>query len=256
MTSENIISTAAQEPVAKKVPRRKKRKGYFYEEEEDAFKRYITSTDEFERNRIFNTKLLPAFTKMIESIIRRYNLFVPCEEFEDTFNDTLSFLMTKVNNFDVTKKYKAFSYCGTICKNYLILKRTQYMRNKERLNKYEETHKVTEDDIVDGEDAVMHWDVSTEVIKHMIKELDFILSERMVRTISENEKKVGYALYEILRNYDTLFRQFGSNKFNKTSILYFIKEYTMLNTDEVRNAMKLFKSVYFVNKDYMLRKLH
>ena len=50
----------------------KSRKGYFYEEEEDAFVKYITSTNQRERNELFNKKLLPAFTKMIESIIRRY----------------------------------------------------------------------------------------------------------------------------------------------------------------------------------------
>lgn len=65
---------------------------------------------------------------MIESIIRRYNLFTPDEDFEETFYDTMSFLITKINNFDSSKNYKAYSYCGTICKNYLILKRTQYSK--------------------------------------------------------------------------------------------------------------------------------
>ena len=53
----------------------KKRKGYFYEEQEQAVRDYIRAESEEERNKIFNTILLPAFTKMIESIIRRYNLY-------------------------------------------------------------------------------------------------------------------------------------------------------------------------------------
>ena len=139
MSLENIETTAVKE-LHKKRGRKpgKNRKGYFYEEEEDAFKRYITSTDQAERNKLFNEKLLPAFTKMIESIIRRYDLFTPSEDFNDTFYDTLSFLITKVNNFDITKGYKVYSYCGTICKNYLIFKRTQTMKQRDKLYPYDE----------------------------------------------------------------------------------------------------------------------
>ena len=58
-----------------KKHRTRERKGYFYEREEDAVKRYLTCEDETEKNEIFNTILRPAFTKMIESIIRRYKLY-------------------------------------------------------------------------------------------------------------------------------------------------------------------------------------
>ena len=49
----------------------KERKGYFYEVQEQAVVDYIYSDDIHEKNRIFNEILKPAFTKMIESIIRR-----------------------------------------------------------------------------------------------------------------------------------------------------------------------------------------
>lgn len=111
LTEENITTPVKNEPKKRGRKPGKNRKGYFYEEEEEAFIKYITSTDQKERNKIFNEKLFPAFTKMIESIIRRYDLLTPSEEFTDTFYDTLSFLLTKVNNFDVTKGYKVYSYC-------------------------------------------------------------------------------------------------------------------------------------------------
>ena len=60
------------------------RKGYFYEEQEEAVAKYLATNDIDERNEIFNTVLKPAFTKMIESIIRRYKLYVPEEEFDET----------------------------------------------------------------------------------------------------------------------------------------------------------------------------
>ena len=75
------------------------RKGYFYETQEQAVIDYINTYDDTKREKIFNDILLPAFTKMVESIIRRYNLYVPDEEFQETFDDTMSFMLTKLNNF-------------------------------------------------------------------------------------------------------------------------------------------------------------
>ena len=113
------------------------KKVYFGEEEERAFVEYVNSTDQAFRDKIFAEKLYYPFTKMIESIIRRYNLFTPDEDFEETFFDAISFLITKINNFDTTKNKKAYSYCGTICKNYLILKRTQYSKKIQRQVSYD-----------------------------------------------------------------------------------------------------------------------
>lgn len=74
---------------------------------------------------------------MIESIIRRYNLYPPDENFQETFDDTISFLMTKIENFNVDSGYKAYSYCGTICKNYLIYKINQFNKNQKRNERYD-----------------------------------------------------------------------------------------------------------------------
>ena len=41
-------------------------------------------------------------------------------EFTDIHTDTLSFLVTKMEKFKPAKGKKAYSYFGTICKNYLM----------------------------------------------------------------------------------------------------------------------------------------
>ena len=85
--------------MAKRGRKPKERKGYFYEKEENAIVQYINEKNVEEKNRIFNTILYPALTKMIESIIRRYKLFVPDEDCEQNFNDTISYLLTKIYHF-------------------------------------------------------------------------------------------------------------------------------------------------------------
>ena len=85
--------------MAKRGRKPKERKGYFYEVEENAINQYIHESNEAVKNQIFKDILYPALTTMIESIIRRYKLFVPNEEFDQNFNDTISYLLTKINHF-------------------------------------------------------------------------------------------------------------------------------------------------------------
>ena len=179
----------------------KEKKGYFYEREENAIVQYIRSNNEEKKNQIYNEILHPALSKMIESIIRRYKLFVPDEEFDENFNDTISYLLTKIKHYKpvineyeevetskvrgknkyvfmeeaefrdlqkdvedtapkyvrvpimdtnedsvlyplryfkkVKKKYKAYSYCGTVCRNYLMYKCSQYSKKRKRNTSYD-----------------------------------------------------------------------------------------------------------------------
>ena len=218
---QETTNTPEVENAPKKRGRKpgKVRKGYFYEEEEEAFVKYITSEDQVERNKLFNEKLLPAFTKMIESIIRRYDLFTPQEDFKDTFYDTLSFLITKVNNFDVTKGYKVYSYCGTVCKNYLILKRTQTMKQRERMTQFDEAYMETRKDMVENS-PIFKRNVNDEMIARMQTKLQSIVDGEVEfeEPLTENEIKVGYGLIELLSNWEDLFQKMGSDKFAKRTV--------------------------------------
>ena len=102
------------------MPRPRTQKIYFGEDQEQAVVRYLESESEDERNKIFNEYLREPLIIMVESIIRRYKLYRKDMEFEEIHTDTMSFLITKINKFDHTKNTKAYSYFGTICKNYLM----------------------------------------------------------------------------------------------------------------------------------------
>ena len=68
-----------------------KNKNYFGPNEETAVKRYMTSTDDREREAIFKNDLQAPLTKMIESIIRTYKLYRPDISFNRLLEDTFSF---------------------------------------------------------------------------------------------------------------------------------------------------------------------
>lgn len=226
------------------------RKGYFYEEQEQAVIDYLNTYDSNDREDIFNFVLKPAFTKMIESIIRRYNLYVPDEEFQETFDDTMSFMLTKLNNFSADKGTKAYSYCGTICKNYLIFKNNQFNKRKVRDLSYEEyvEDMQLEEKYVDESNTFKQ--AAPKIILKMSNEIKNVIETS--QNLNENERKVGYALIDVLDNWEDILDDGGSNKLNKSSFLSFVRETTLLDTKEIRDSMKRYKCLYKLVKNYVL----
>ena len=192
------------------------RKGYFYEEQEAAVKKYLETTDPDERNEVFNTVLKPAFTKMIESIIRRYKLYVPEEEFEETFNDTMSFLSSKMANFNPSKHYKAYSYYGTICKNYLIYKINQFKKKVERNEQYDDVYEKFQNNINYAEDDLDGKPLAEELVTNIQKKIHEMIDDEK-SDLTENEKKVGLAMCELFENWEDILCSDGSNKLQKSS---------------------------------------
>ena len=78
-----------------------------------------------------------------------------------------------------------------------------------------------------------------------VENIKKILDNKEKLKINENEEKVGLALVNLMTNWDELFAQMGSNKFNKSSILLYLKETTMLNTKEIRDAIRIYKKKYY-----------
>ncbi len=229
------------------------KKVYFGDEEERAFVEYVNSTDQSFRNRLFAEKLYYPFTKMIESIIRRYNLFTPDEDFEETFYDTMSFLITKINNFDTSKNKKAYSYCGTICKNYLILKRTQYSKKIQKQVSYDLLCPNADcDNRVDTTQEKQTLEFNTELINSTISQLQETLLPEKLYLLTENEIKIGNALLEMMLNWEEIFKYLGSQKFNKSCVLQFIRDYTNLPTKDIREGMKVFKNLYLFTKQKLI----
>lgn len=230
-------------------------KNYFGPEEEQAFQDYLLSSDREERDKIFNTKLRFPFTKMIESIIRRYNLFTPYEDFNDTFNDTMSFLATKAANFKPGKGKKAYSYCGTICKNYLINKRQTTMKRDNKFLSYDNIYTASNPDNRVDTGYTSNDSFNKGLMSNAVTDILDTVDEGFWEDgdkITESEKKVGYAVVEILNNWENIFQLGDTQKFNKTSVLYFIKDYTMLSSKEVKDALKKYKLSYFSAKEEYL----
>jgi hypothetical protein len=216
---------------------------YFDVAEENAVRLYLTATTFEEKNKIYNEFLRGPLDKMISSIIRRYKLYRKDMDFTDIHTDTHSFLMTKVDKFKPDKNKKAYSYFGTICKNYLMGQIIKDQKETNRKISYEDISSQLEtrpDMIYYIENEKNDADF---VIQEFLKELKNTLEDK---TLSSNEKKLGIALLELFENYKTIFMGTDNNKFNKNIILLSIREMTNLSTKEIRSAMKRYKKLYYI----------
>lgn len=220
---------------------------YFGPVEESAVTRYLASDDQKERNEIYNQFLKKPLDKMIDSIIRKYGLYRKMVTFEELHNDTLSFLMTKVHKFDDARCKKAYSYYGTICKNYILGLLIKDEKTIRQLTSYDDIYEVVEKrpDLTYelDEPKIEAFNLIEEITSDIKKELE--TNDVSNRTyMNENERKVGEELINILENWETVINVKGGNKYNKNSILSCLREGTHLNTKDIRNAMKKYKRMY------------
>lgn len=238
--------------MAKKRGRKRKNDLYFGPEQEKAVLRYLDTENETERNAIYNEWLREPLDKMIESIIRRYKLYRKMESFEHLHSDTLSFLITKAHKFENSKGKKAYSYYGTICKNYILGLLIADEKKMKQVDSYENVGAEIEYNKefhyeLDDQEFTMNKFIN-KLIESINDELD---GKNIVgkKKLNENEIKVGYALVDILKDWEvTLDLMSGGTKFNKNSILESMRQYTGLNTKDIRLAMKRYKLLYGIVK--------
>ena len=238
--SENETTTTTTVLIRKRG-RKATKENYFDVREEMAVRMYLSATTFEEKNEIYNDYLRQPLDKMISSIIRRYKLYRKDMDFVEIHTDTHSFLMTKMDKFKPSKEKKAYSYFGTICKNYLMGQIIKDQKETNRKISYEDISS----DLENRPDLIYYLENETvqaeEVIKSFLDELDLCMNKN---DLSDNERKLGLALQDLFENYKTIFLGNDNNKFNKNVILLSLREMTNLTTKEIRNSLRVYKKLY------------
>jgi len=187
----SVYETTTTTVLSRKRGRKVSKENYFDVEEEMAVRMYLTATTFNEKNEIYNQYLRGPLDKMISSIIRRYKLYRKDMDFKEIHTDTHSFLMTKIDKFKPSKEKKAYSYFGTICKNYLMGQIIKDQKDMNRKVSYEDISSNLENrpdmvyyleyEIVDAQD----------IISEFLGELRSVIDSG---DLNDNERKLGLAL--------------------------------------------------------------
>jgi hypothetical protein len=238
------LSAITEDVSSKKRGRKAVKENYFDVREETAVRNFLIAESSYDKNKIYNEFLRAPLDKMISSIIRRYKLYRKDMDFNEIHMDTHSFLMTKVDKFKPDRNKKAYSYFGTICKNYLM---GQIIKDQKETNRKISYEDISPHIIEQRPDMIYRIDndvVDTDLIinKYLDELKEFIENENL----NDNEKKLGFALIDLFDNYQTIFSGADNNKFNKNVILLSLREMTNLSTKEIRSSIKKFKKLYLV----------
>ena len=222
---------------------------YFDVREEDAVKAYLIAETKQEKDSIYNEFLRSPLDKMIESIIRRYKLYRKDMTYIDIHADTHSFLMTKVDKFKPAKNKKAYTYFGTICKNYLM---GQILKDQKEMNR-----KISYEDIsatLENRPDMVYYLEFEKIDAEKIIDIFLVDLKNYIEknNLPDNETKMGYALIDLFDDYGNIFIGNDNNKFNKNIVLLTLREMTNLNTKEIRTCLKKYKTVYLDT----LRRIH
>jgi hypothetical protein len=242
MLSLEVLSGASENSDTKRGRKPKTTTNYFDVREETAVVLFLNAETIHERNKIYNEFLKAPIEKMVSSIIRRYKLYRKDMSFDEILNDTHSFLITKSDKFVPDKNKKAYSYFGTICKNYLMGQIIKDQKETNRKISYEDISTNLENrpdmiyymdsDLVDSENIILDYIEKLKV---------FVESQNL----NDNEKRLGESLIDLFENYDNIFVGNDNKKFNKNLVLLSLREMTNLSTKEIRLSMKKFKKLYF-----------
>jgi len=224
-----------------KTGKKVKNANYFDTREEDAVRRYLTAESDKEKEDIYNVYLKDPLNKMIESIIRRYKLYRKDMDYNNNHADTHSFLITKIDKFKPGKNKKAYSYFGTICKNYLMGQIQKEQKDTNRKVSYEDISSTLES----RPDMVYYLEFekidAEKIINIFLKDLDDYMKTAQ---LNDSEKKLGFALMDLFDNFGDVFIGNNNSKFNKNVVLFFLRENTNLNTKEIRVYLKKYKTLY------------
>jgi len=236
-----MILSASSIEISVTKKKKQSTENYFDIREENAVRMFLTASTFEEKNKIYNEFLRFPLDKMISSIIRRYKLYRKDMDFYEIHTDTHSFLMTKIDKFSPSKEKKAYSYFGTICKNYLMGQILKDQKETNRKISYEDIS----GDLENAPQMIYYLDIEQPEEVNLIPILiDYIKEIIEENELNESELKLGLSLVEILENYETIFPATDNNKFNKNVILLSLREMTNMSTKEIRASMKKFKKLY------------
>lgn len=251
---KNIPKDAKPEPA--KLPRKKRRskeavsksKRYFDQYTEDTIVKYNLSTNQDERELLYNTIIYPAFNKLVECIFNTFKF----SYFEvgplDIQKDCVSHLTANIHKFE-SGKGKAFSYFSIIAKNHLIaLNNSTY----NRFNKHVEISENRNDSEDSDHKTVVLEGITDGYHKHAEQSEYIRLFLQWWATnvgkifMKDKPRSIANAILELFHNSNMLDAQ------NKKALYICIREICHCKTQEISKvALVMAKFTQKIRQEYL-----
>lgn len=221
--------------------RRPKSKNYFTKETENAIVRYNNESNPEIRSNIYRDEIHYPFFKLTENIIHTFKFYyTEVDNIEHLQHEVITFLLTKMHLFNPEKGAKAYSYFGTIVKNWLIIYNTKNYKKRVQSAPVDDLYKdetysynLEDERIVDNLSHFM--DNYIEYVEDNFE--DFFPKG--------NDAKIADAILELFRKRESI------EIFNKKALYIYIREIMATNGLEVKTPKitKIANKLYDLFKD-------
>jgi hypothetical protein len=233
-TSTEEVLLTKKGTIRKRKP--KKANIYFTQDTEDAILAYLASTDQIQRNKIFDDRINYSFHKLAENIIHTFKFYyTDVDTINELKHEVVAFLLEKLHLYQQSKG-KAFSYFGTIAKRYLIIyneKNYKKVKEKGTLEEADEDKIIVEDLVRESNDDK---NLINDFIDYFVLYVDTHMNKLFPRI---QDQKVADVILELFRKRENL------EIFNKKAIYIYIREMIDVDTFQITKVIKVLKKVYY-----------
>ena len=204
--------------------RRPKSKNYFTKDTENAIVRYNNEPNSEIRSKIYRDEIHYAFFKLTENIIHTFKFYyTEVDQIEHLQHEVITFLLSKIHLFNPENGAKAYSYFGTITKNWLIVYNTKNYKKRLQKAPVDELYK----------DDNYSYNIGEEKEKDRLS----IFLDAYVKYVEErfdkffpkgNDAQVADAILELFRKRENI------EIFNKKALYIYIREIMATHGLEVK----------------------
>lgn len=225
--------------VAKK--RRPKSKNYFTKDTENAIVRYNNEPDSKIRSDIYRDEIHYAFFKLTENIIHTFKFYyTEVDQIEHLQHEVITFLLSKIHLFNPENGAKAYSYFGTITKNWLIVYNTKNYKKRLQTAPVDELFKDDNYSYNMGEER------ENDKLSLFIDDyIEYVEDKFDIFFPKGNDAQVADAILELFRKRENI------EIFNKKALYIYIREIMATHGLEVKTPKitKIANKLYGLFKD-------
>ena len=224
--------------VPKKTRKKRNKNHYFTSVHEEAIIKYVASSSNVEKTKLYENFIGPAFNELVDKITFTYK-FTTLPNIDYLREECKFWLVTILDKYDPNKGSKAFSYFSVVTKNWFIHKVKKTSKQARREISFEDIKNAaqspfltTEHEYEKKRERKEFWDLLLEQLKnwHSIQD---------GKNLTSNDIKVLKAIQELLKEPEEV------EILNKKAIYLYLREITGLNTKQVANSLKRFKVRYY-----------
>lgn len=238
--------TEKQKKFYKNPPRRSKNTSNFYftDDTHAAIVEYQIVEDQAKRNKLYISRIMPAFEKLVENLINIHKFSSVDDSFEEIKSDCMSFLFETIHKFDPNRGTKAFSYFNVCAKRWLIIRTKMRMQKVKKIISLDENHessileeKHVESSVSDcSQDSLLERRATAQSIIDMLYEVRLEVSNK-------NDVKCINAIITVFEKIDEL------DILNKRALVLYIREITGLSLKEINKSLATIIKLYVEVRD-------